>query len=281
VIINAVTRADAQLINDVAEQVFDLEAAYVNWVETEPRDDRQGHFHPSAVGGCARRNVYEYIRAPRMFMDKPADMEIFRIGHAVHHIVQTILADLGRVLTPRGIEYSFYPEIPYDPATDLLYNDLGIGGTCDGLLELRHTRLGWTQRGVVEIKTIKNEKFNQLKAPKEEHQMQANLYAFRFDTPIIWYWYYNKDNSQRRVFKTRASDEYLDKALARFVEQKAHVDAGTLPDREESFWMCPRCEYGHICQPSKLKRVQEQEKLIQVRTNGFGARKKAKVSNGT
>lgn len=275
-IINAVTRDDARLITDVESQVFDLEDAYVSWVRTEPRDNRQGHFHPSAVGGCARRNVYEYIRAPRQFADKVEDMEIFRIGHAVHHIVQTILADLDRVLRPQGIEYSFFPEIPYNPETDLLYNDLGIGGTCDGLLELRHTRAGWVQRGVVEIKTIKGEKFNSLKEPKDDHQMQANLYAFRFDAPIIWYWYYNKDNSKRRVFKTKASDEFLNEALRRFIDQKAHVDAGTLPERQESFWMCPRCEYGHICQPDSLKRAQAQQKLVQVRTNGFGNKTRRK-----
>jgi CRISPR/Cas system-associated exonuclease Cas4 (RecB family) len=276
VIINAVTRDDAQHIMNIEEQVFDLEGAYVDWVESEPRDDRQGHFHPSAVGGCARRNVYEYIRTPRQFMDKPEDMEIFRIGHAVHHLVQTILSDLSRVLTPRGIEYTFQPEIPYDPETDLLYNDLGVGGTCDGLLTLHHKRLGWKQRGVVEIKTIKNEKFNQLREPKEDHQMQANLYAFRFDAPIIWYWYYNKDNSKRRVFKTKASDKHLTKALARFTEQRAHVDAGTLPEREESFWMCPRCEYGHVCKPSALSNIKMRQDLVKVQAKGFGTSKSKK-----
>lgn len=275
-IITAVRREDAQNINDVQSEAFDLEGAYVDWVRTEPRDDRQGHFHPSAVGGCARRNVYEYIRTPQVFMDKVEDLEIFRIGHAVHHLVQTIMSDLRRILTPQGIDFIFTPEIPYDRDTDLLYNDLGIGGTCDGLLEIYHQKHGWRQRGVVEIKTMKDEKFNTLRAPKPDHLMQANLYAFRFDTPIIWYWYYNKDNSRRKVFTTKADDVVLGKALDRFVSQKAHVDAGTLPEREESFWMCPRCEYGHVCQPSTNKKTEAQKKLVQIRTNGFGTKKRGK-----
>lgn len=273
-IVNAVTRSDAAYITDVEEQVFDLEATYVDWVESEEQDDRRGVFHPSAVGMCARRNVYEYIGTPRVKAVKAADLETFRLGHAVHHLVQTILADLDRVLAPQGIEYTFYPEIPFDPDTDLLYHDLGIGGTCDGLLELHHTQLGWRQRGVVEIKSIKDELYKKLRGPKEDHLMQANLYAFRFDTPILWFWYYNKNNSERRVYRRLADDDALDNAISRFAEQRAHADAGTLPDRDESYYMCPRCEYGHVCKPNTLERVRTQEKIVQIRSKGgFGSRR--------
>ncbi len=271
-IVNAVTRTDTACITDIENQVFDLEAAYVEWVDTEKQDDRRGVFHPSAVGMCARRNVYEYVGTPRVKAAKVADLETFRIGHAVHHLVQTILADLDRVLTPKGIEYSFQPEIPYDPEIDTLYHDLGIGGTCDGLLELHHTKLGWRQRGVVEIKSIKDKLYNELRGPKEDHLMQANLYAFRFDTPILWFWYYNKNNSERRVYRRLADDVILGNAIERFATQRAHADAGTLPDREESWYMCPRCEYGHVCKPDILQRVRHQEKLVKVRSKGFGAK---------
>lgn len=270
--ITAVTRGDAALITDIKEQVFDLEAAYVEWVDTEPQDDRRGHFHPSAVGMCSRRGVYEYNRAPRVFEHSTNEMEVFRLGHAIHHIVQTIISDLDRVLTPRGIDFVFRPEIPFDPETDSLYLDFGIGGTCDGLLELSCPSEGWSQRSVIEIKSSKDELFKDLRTGKPDHKMQANLYAFRFDTPIIYYWYYNKNNSERKVYPTLADDVVLGKAIERFAMQKAHVDAGTLPDREESFYMCPRCEYGHLCKPDTLQRIRDKKSLIQVQKKGFGPR---------
>jgi hypothetical protein len=62
----------------------------------------------------------------------------------------------------------------------------------------------------------------------------------------------------------------LEEAIGRFAAQKEHVDNGTLPEREESYYMCPRCEYGWTCQPQTLQRVQHQQKLVQVRTKGFG-----------
>lgn len=268
--LNAVTRADRGLITNETF-IFDLEETYVEWVDTEPQDDRRGVFHPSAVGMCGRKNVYEYIGSPRQSAAKAEDKEIFRIGHAVHHLVQTILGDLSRVLEPKGIEYRFRPEVPFDPQTDTLFHDLGIGGTTDGILEL-WSRQGWAQRGVVEIKTIKDEHFNTLRGPKEDHLMQANLYAFRFDTPILWFWYYNKNTSRRKVFRRAASDKYLEMAIARFADQRAHADAGTLPEREENFYMCPRCEYGHICKPDTLERIRNQQALAQVRKKGFGNR---------
>ncbi len=270
--ITATKRDDAHLITNIETQVFDLEAAYVEWVDTEPHDDRRGHFHPSAVGMCARRGVYEFIKTPREFMHSTNEMEIFRMGHGVHHIIQTIISDLDRVLTPKGIEFAFFPECAYTPETDSLYIDFGIGGTCDGLLELNCPAEGWSQRSIIEIKSSKDELFKDLRGPKPDHQMQANLYAFRFNCPIIYYWYYNKNNSERKVYARRADDKVLGPAIQRFADQKAHVDAGTLPDREESFYMCPRCEYGHVCKPPTLQRIHDKKKLIQVQKKGFGVR---------
>lgn len=269
--ITATTRDDASRIRKSSD-IFDLEAAYVEWVDTEAHDDRRGHFHPSAVGMCARRGVYEYTKTPREFMHSTNEMEIFRMGHAVHGIIQGILSDLDRVLTPKGIQYEFTPEIPFDPETDSLYQDFGIGGTADGLLKLTCPKEGWTQRAVLEVKSSKAELFSSIKGPKPDHQMQANLYAFRFDCPVIYYWYYNKNTSERKVFARPADDAVLEKAITRFAEQRAHVDAGTLPDREESYYMCPRCEYGHVCKPPTLQRVHDKKKLLQVQKKGFGVR---------
>ena len=267
--ITATTLEDAAKIASL-DDVFDLEEAYLDWVKTEKRDDRRGVFHPSAVGGCARRNVYEYIGTPRVFQDTAKDMEVFRLGHAIHDIVQTILGDLERVLTPKGIKYSFRAEVPYDRQMDLLYLDFGIGGTTDGILELHSEKEGWSQRAILEVKSIKDKNFNGLREPKYEHQMQANLYAYRFDCPIIYYWYYNKDSSDRKVFKRKADDAVLNDAMSRFAVQRAHADAGTLPEREESFFICPRCEYGHVCKPQALSHIQDKQRLANVQRKGFG-----------
>lgn len=248
---NATTIADA---SDMSKgDVFDLESAYIQMLKEKTRDNRQGHFHPSAIGSCGRRNVYEYIRAPALQTIEPEDLEVFDMGHAVHGLVQGKLAELGKTLKTKGVGYSFRAEVPYDRETDILYQDLHVGGTTDGILEIWTD--DWKQRGILEVKSIKDENFKKLRGPKEDHVMQAHIYARRFDCPIIWIWYFNKDTSERKVYTVLFQKEIFDRAVARYVLWLEHAQAGTLPDREESFYICPRCEYREVCKPASLTKI--------------------------
>ena len=263
----AKTIADAA--NITKGDVFGLEEAYMRSVALVPRDDRGGVFHPSAVGMCARRNVYEYTNTPSIKTIDPDDMEVFDMGHAVHEIVQTKLKNLHPALDPEGLKYEFQEEVRYDPATDKLIADFGIGGTCDGVLRIWHEiegSVGWEQRSIVEIKSIKDKNYHLLTGPKEDHLMQAHIYAYRFDCPIMYLWYYNKDTSKRRVYPVVFDKEILMGALERFALQLKHADAGTLPEREESWWMCPRCGYRDVCKPPILASIKHKERKKQMRS---------------
>ncbi len=266
---SATTIADAA--NITKADIFDLEAAYIESVNLTPRDNRQGYFHPSAVGMCGRRNVYEYIRAPYIPTIDADDLEVFDMGHAVHDIVQGKLGHgLERALDPKKIQFEFQKEVPFDRATDTLFVDFGIGGTCDGIMRL-WVPGEWEQRGIVEVKSIKDQNYQKLSGPKEDHVMQAHLYAYRFDCPVIWIWYYNKNTSKRRVYPVVYDRDILMGALKRYEEWLKHIDAGTLPDREESWWMCPRCEYRDVCKPSiigKQKSRNHAQKVSRGRKKG-------------
>lgn len=247
---NAVTLADAAGLTKA--DIFDLEVVYVDSMRARPRDNRQGHFHPSAVGSCGRRNVYEYIRAPSIQTIEPEDLDVFDMGHAVHAMLQGKMAELSRVLKPKKMGYEFRSEVGRSDG-DVLYDDFHIGGTTDGIIEVWADE--WKQRGILEIKSIKDKNFKKLRGPKEDHVMQCHLYAFRFDCPVMWIWYFNKDTSERKVYSLVYDPAILDAALARYSAWIMHADAGTLPDREESFWACPRCEYREVCKPPSLTKL--------------------------
>jgi CRISPR/Cas system-associated exonuclease Cas4 (RecB family) len=261
-----------------AADVFDVEEAYVECVSNKPRDNRQGVFHPSAVGGCARRNVYEYIRTPCIDTIDADSLEIFDIGHAVHDLVQGKLVEMCQYLEEKkGLKASFEAEVPCPPDDPLLI-DFGIAGTCDGVLVVSDPGV-WTQRMVVEIKSSKDKNFHRLNKPKKDHIEQAHLYAFRFDCPIILIWYYNKDNSQRRVFVETFDQKVLDRVLKRFQAQLRHAEQGTLPERDENWFMCPRCEYRDVCKPPILKQIRgkrRKKKISQARKRGGLRGKKLK-----
>lgn len=254
----ATTLADAT--NITKADVFDLEQAYVDTVANTKRDDRTGVFHPSAVGMCARRNVYEYNAAPAIPTIEPEDLEIFDMGHAVHDLVQ---GKLDKLTHPEELHFRFQAEVKPDWNNDQLYIDYGIGGTTDGIMEIWNEiagNVGWMQRGIVEVKSIKTEAFAKLSGPKPDHLEQAHIYAFRFGCPIIWIWYYNKNDSRRRVYTEVFDREVLMRALTKFQEQLKHAEAGTLPPRDESWWMCPRCAYREQCKPSVLGKIRGKDR---------------------
>jgi hypothetical protein len=248
----ALTLNDAPALTK--SDIFDLDGAYHQMLLQVQRDDRQGHFHPSAVGMCGRRNVYEYIRTPRTHTIEPKSLEIFDLGHAIHDLVGRKLNEVGAMLKAKTYGYELELEKPYDPATDQLYVDFGIGGTTDGLLTVWTNE--WRQRSVIEIKSMGKDQFEKLTAPKEDHVMQAHLYCFRWNAPIMYIWYYGKNNSERQVFPLVYDHNILLEALTRYQGWLQHVDAGTLPDREEDWFMCPRCEYAHTaCHPTVLSQL--------------------------
>lgn len=248
---NAVTIADA--IGMTKADIFDIDGAYDTYLRKKTRDDRQGHFHPSAIGMCGRRNVYEFIRTPALPTIEPEDLEIFDMGHAVHGLVQGRLAEIGRILKPQKIGYEFRAEVRYDPETDVLYKTHEIGGTTDGILEVWAD--SWRQRGIIEIKSINAANFAKLRGPKKDHVLQAHLYCYRYDCPQMWIWYFNKDTSRRKVYPLVFQQDLLDEAIDRFAEWHQHALSGTLPERTEGYFSCPRCEYREVCKPPSLVKL--------------------------
>lgn len=238
------------------EGIADLKLIYGITIDTSTEEHihRAGVFHPSSVGYCKRSNVYQRLGVPPSDRRSKTFKEIVDLGHAIHDIIQNRLDTLRKKLKPHGINCEFTREVPCDRTTDKLFLTLGIAGTCDGILRL--WTKNWEQRGTVEIKSQNDEWFKEIQlSPKahDNHLMQSHLYAYRFDTPIIWVWYYNKNTSKRELKPTFFDQSIYFQALDYFIELDMHVQGGTLPDREESWFECKECPYRTHCAPSVLE----------------------------
>lgn len=249
--------------------VFDLESEYDDTLNSIRKDgSRQGYFHPSGVGSCGRSQVYEYNKSQFIpELDKDST-EIFDLGHAIHELVGRKLHSVRDHAQLRNLGYELDLEVSFDRATDRLFDDLHIGGTTDG--KLRIWSNDWSQRSIIEIKSINKANFEKLQEAKIEHLMQAHLYAFRYDCPIIYVWYYCKDNSKKRVFTHLFDPAVFDKAIAYFSNLMEHVANQTLPEREEDYYICPRCQYRDVCDPDvlrKLKSGSATKRLTQIRSH--------------
>jgi hypothetical protein len=249
--------------------IFDLESAYVDTLRKsrnkEEKAERQGVFHPSQMEACGRANVYEYTRAPlsdEIPEEELSSLDIYSTGHVHHHVVQGVFANLRHALTPIGLSCSFEAEKKYDESTDVLYHQLGLGGTADGVVEIWNDV--WRQRGIIEIKSANKDTFTSVckNGPKRGHVEQAHLYAFRFDCPIMWIWYVHKDSSKRKVFPITFDHDIFDSAVGKLLEWGEHARNGTLPPREEDFYMCPRCDYRGVCNPPSLAKLRKKQRSL-------------------
>lgn len=252
----AATLADVGSFDPQSNDVFNLEAAYEAMVFNLPREtvERQGYFHPSAVAMCPRKSVYEFNEAAVGAGHGAQDQDRFDVGHAVHDLIQSRFDNLHASLYP-AYSVVWNREVKYDQATDELFNLYGVGGTTDGVLEITRNSDGLVQRGIVEIKSSRVEDYDAIiKADKanEKHLKQATIYAYRFNCPIIWIVYVCKNNSKIKFFTYSFDPDVMKSIFEYYSNLLLHIAEGTLPEREQDWFMCPRCEYAEICQPPKI-----------------------------
>lgn len=238
------------------EKVFNLAALYDLTLERDHSEHhaRMGVWHPSACGMCKRAQVLQFTRVPPTNKTSPKLQGIFDMGHVLHDMVQGKLAQLGPALAQQGVRYEFQREVGYDPENDQLFQELKIGGTTDGVLRLWNDY--FEQRGIVEIKSQnddRHKKLLELPTAWPSHLLQAHIYAYRFDAPIIWVFYLNKNNAEREVKLHVFEWEIFDRAIVYFTECADYVDRGELPPREESWFECRECPYRAMCKPTILK----------------------------
>ncbi len=253
------TLEDAELRkgDDLTKTVVALLPAYGVTVDNGHDEFRQrwGHLHPSSVDYCMRSQVYAYKKVEPTNKKSKKLTQIMELGHAIHDIVQTHLEQLGPVFAAQGIQYEFFRELPYVPEDDDLYRTLELGGTCDGGLRLWTD--SWEQRGIVEIKSINKKGFDEAKLlgrPQIKHLKQAHIYAKRFNVPLIWLWYYCKENSEHQIFPWLFDQAIYEAALDYFLALRSFADANQLPEREESYFECGECVYRDGCAPTVLQR---------------------------
>jgi hypothetical protein len=94
---------------------------------------------------------------------------------------------------------------------------------------------GQLYRWGVEFKTIKEEDFDKLTAPKPDHVTQASIYARLAGVWWISIVYYNKNRSFMKEYPVSYSEEVWQAVTERVAFLKGHINRKTLPvyDKKE------------------------------------------------
>lgn len=112
---------------------------------------------PSQAGKCNRSNYYMRTQVSTDGTIEPRAQRIFDNGSYTHERLQAYLLDMGLLILD---------EVP------LINEEYNIQGHTDGILDLDD------EIGVLEIKSINDRGFSQLKDAKEEHKRQGLIYLF-------------------------------------------------------------------------------------------------------
>lgn len=266
-----------------------------------PRD--HSLLHASAIGSCRRKQGFEIMGVEGLPQDSHF-LSICDIGHGVHHQIQDRLVNVLGWAKRANIELEVRNE------------EHGIMGHVDALSEplggypeecpriqnapesqgFFRKRAEWGgERYVIDIKTITSRpyvkrdpetaalhhvepsSFEKLIAPKKEHLLQVNLYAWMLkeqgtldELPRIMLIYIGKDvgpdyyedkcqvtdrllSLPYKVFIRDAEQEYIDEALKRAKHIWGRVKKGELPGKDHWWkpdspdWHCSCCSFRKSC----------------------------------
>jgi hypothetical protein len=255
-----------------------------------PRD--HSLLHASAIGSCRRKQGFELMGTEGLPQDSHF-LSICDIGHGVHGMIQNRLVNVLGWCKQENIELPVRSD------------EFGIMGHVDALSEplfisyldrLRVDEIAGAlgQRYIIDIKTITSRpylkrhpetgvlshdepsSFERLSAPKKDHLLQTNLYAWMVkemglvdELPRIMLIYIGKDvepgfykcqqtddrllSLPYKVYVRDAEPAYVDEALKRAKHIWTRVGNGELPGKdhwhkpESPAWQCEVCPFRKTC----------------------------------
>lgn len=245
-------------------------------------------FHPSAWGSCLRKIAYQFYNEQEPFISKgPYDIDvrmerIFDNGHATHARWQKYLDEAGVL---RGTWKCENPLCHREYGkTDLLgiknpsrsqgwkcacgstavlqYEEILVQsaaeynfcGHCDAVIDVRGTKFEQNGRYdifVADLKTIKDEMYAELNAPKDEHVVQVNIYMWILNLQGAVVVYENKNSQALKEMFVPRDDGLIEKIKQQAIWMTNILKEKKLPFRPNGFsrsmFPCRMCEFVSHC----------------------------------
>lgn len=199
--------------------------------------------HPSTIGMCERRIVFDMIMVPK---DEPDDrlLEVFDNGHAMHEKYQKKFRDMGILLEE---------EMPLQKGA--------ITGHADARIKVYSFHAPEGEEMLVELKSAAEYSFKWMKEknlPKAEHRAQLQFYMHLSGITKGIILVENKDTQERWEYEMNYDEQYGNR-----LEQKANrcIDnayARKLPDIPKGYtpsaYKCSLCDYNFYCHAGNTKK---------------------------
>lgn len=208
-------------------------------------------WHPSSdCMKCERLLYYERDEAapPMDRYFEPRLRAIFKEGAAIHAMIQAWFVAMNEL---DGFPKLIGNEVRIDDG------NLNISGYIDSVVCFGAERPSNESSTILEIKTINDYQFQQLKAPKPEHKMQVGAYMAATGIPESIVLYYNKNTSDMKEFLVKPFD--MQNVFMRWQNVQVALDAGS-PEMLQRACKCgskqwKECPARDICFNESRKNV--------------------------
>ncbi len=219
-------------------------------------EDRPGGVHASEISGCTRRLVYSILNTEKKNNATQADTNMRRrmqLGTLVHAITQD---DFDRMCWMSDGAVEFKHELTIRPDLQELARQYDINSSCDGAFTYFANHQPYLRVGL-EIKTKSDPEYQKLKKPDDEHIEQAHVYMKALDLPLMWFFYYNKSNSNwtppKPPYLVAFDHRVWDRLENKIQHSHKLASSKTLPERQEGM-PCRWCPFSWTCMPTTLQR---------------------------
>jgi len=199
--------------------------------QAERKRESSGWIHPSSLSICQRQVYYNAIEGvPCSERRSPVDIKLSEIGHSTHDKLQ------AWALEALGAE-------EFEVEKSLRIKGLNLSMRVDGVL----VKKDW----VLEIKSLGESGYRNLRKPRPSDLLQVHCYMFVTDIPRTILYYYNRNTGEDCEFKVTFDPGIWEKVLVILSDIDRHFEAGTKPDRLTSTFWCRGCRYNEHCMADK------------------------------
>lgn len=191
-----------------------------------------GIYYPSTIGGCLRKNYYNFVLPPK---PTPKDKQrIFAIGNLFHWFITDILRRSPRF---KHVNSERSVTIPYDD----LESHFVLHGRADDIVVGEENG----EKFVIEVKSAKFPP----KIPQTAHILQLQFYLRAFNCQKGYLLYVQKDNGNLAFFEIRYDQPTYYEVINRSKTLHKCLLGKKLPEPEgrTSSWECNYCDWKEEC----------------------------------
>jgi hypothetical protein len=235
-------------------------------------EGRAAGIHASEISGCARKVVYSLLGEEKKDNVEGADTNMRRRmqqGHMLHALTQD---DFDRMCWMTNGTLEFRPELEIRPDLYPVAEKYNIYSHCDGAFTYFANHQPYLRVGL-EIKTMSDPEYAKLKKPLDYHVEQAHVYMKVLDLPLMWFFYYNKSNSNwtqpKPPFLIAFDHRIWNQLENRIIHARSLAEAKTLPERQEEM-PCRWCPFSWTCMPTILQKRKSNSRKGPPRPGEFG-----------